>query len=180
MALKGFFNSENYSVLSITQYNKSGKRLLIDVVTYQDESKGATICHNNYIFEAAKVQSVTDKDLMDKPALEDRIPGTMFIIGSTGDNYLKDFKDKILKIGAEGEMSLLNPAEGYHIFLESDGQHYMFKNGTWVTPDEDFLSPADWDARFSPEATSALGNNELKAAYEYLKTLPEWQHTVDA
>lgn len=179
MALKGFIHSDNYSVVSIQNYSKDDKRLLVNVETYQDDTKSVVICKNEYVVEGKKHKSVTDRDLIVKPALEDRIPGTSFIVGTNDDPYLRDFKDRIIKIGSEGKMSLLNPSPGYLIYLESDGQYYEFKDGTWVTPSVKTVTLDSWDSMFGPDIVSGLNNNEFKAAYNYLKTLPEWQHTTD-
>ena len=175
MALKGFLHIDNYSVVKIRTYDKAKRILQVTVTTYQDSTKQKELTEMNYNWFADTHDICISKDLMSMPEV---LPiGDKYLVGEGASAPLNDLGGMILYGIDVGKWGIKTPINGNMVYIQEDDQWLEWYNGGWQASITG-LTPDEWDLRFGVAAIEAAGNNEVKAAYDYLKTLPEWQNAT--
>ena len=176
MALKGFLVPSNYSVVTIRSYNKTDRTMQLSVKTYQDNTKRKELNELTYHFHVETGIDCVDQDITELP--NPLIAGDKYIIGENASVPLSDHAGLVLVCPKNGDWGIMTPAPGTVAHILSTGSWFEWDGEAWLATTSG-PTESSWDAYFSISTLEEAGMNELRAAYLYLKSLPEWQHTTD-
>jgi hypothetical protein len=178
MALKGFFTTDSYSVLHLKEYDKHNQFIRCEVVTYRDDTKRDKISTQSYSWYVGIHSDVNHLNLVSLP--DPLVAGNAWVVSDNPDEHLKDYKKMIVSCKIDGKWSLITPGKGMLIKDLSTGDWLEWSGTTWVTVNYNGFTEDTWNSLFGVNVIELDGNNEIKACYEHLKTMPGWTHTVDA
>jgi len=181
VALKGFLSAENYTVITIDAYDKQEKRLVFIARTFTDSTKVELLSETtfNATADMAGFRTVISKDITSVP--ENPVEGDSYIVGSTSEAPFNGMEGCVAVCGENpGDWMFFSIVDGECTYVTDEDMYYMRKDGSWMLPSSEDMTPAKWDLLFDPNIFEAAGANLIQAIYTYLKTTPQFSHTVDA
>jgi hypothetical protein len=171
MALSGLLGENSYSVVSVQNFDKQDKSFLFRVKTYTDSSK-------TRLLAVLDVGTTQYSPLFEVPELTSTIPqnpqqNDIYAVQSGAQG---DWANKVGKvvIYESGTWSILT---NQLVWCTADSKVYSSNGSAWAE-DKYVIDSHIFDANFSVAQISG-DNNILSAAYDYIKTRPEYSACED-
>lgn len=175
MALTNVVGSGGYTVVNIHEYYKQHRHMGLEIITYSDSTK--TLETNRFGLNVkvfGEEFSVISKALASPPGSPSEEDKYVVADNGTGDWSGKDGK-VMLYNGTDWE-ELATPEQ---LVVEDENKLYHWNGSDWIE-DKCCISETAWDSWFGIASISADGENMIKKAYDFIKSLPNFSGVVDA
>lgn len=180
MALQGFLGPNSYTEVTIGRYNQNTRDFTFDATTYETSDKVEILEQKTYQVKALEdgmYSIVWEKDVTEIPTPHH--VGDTYLVGNISEGPGQNSEGRIVEYLGNGSWATTSCADGHVVHVSSTDTYYERKSGEWLEKTNTTYTKNKWDEDFGsldPDEDSAP---LTQAAYDYLKTLPEFAGTTD-